>query len=347
MLKLLLFDCEDGQWYARVLLVLFLFVTVAMLHTKSVKEQRNIRNNNIADNDPPRTNNVSIPYDSIAQTYDATFCDTLVGTLLRRQTRAVLKREFVLNPLLQPDAVVLEISCGTGIDALWLAEQHRIRVIATDISEGMLQRAQLNLQQSSHLCHDEEWKPIFQKLDIQNLEKESSMMFQQHHIIGVFSNFGGMNNVSPDCVRCTAKLLGELLPPGARVILVIMGRFCLVETLYYLFVKFNFQRAFRRMRTSPRQGIAVRIGSDENHKVYFHSMEFVQEAFLATSMFRLTERRAIGLTLPPSLWSNSASRKVPRWLLSILDAIDTLLCRFWPFVNCGDHYLVEFERIDN
>lgn len=361
---LVLFQCEEGELW-RALVLLLGLVLVAMLCSSThaaVKEQSTTTtdfNSNKHTIQPQNNENgAPAPYDALAHKYDATFCDTPVGTLLRQQTRVALEKAFVSRaPPSSPvdTGVVLELSCGTGQDALWLAEQHHIKVIATDISEGMLQTARAKLQSSSLICN-EEWRPIFQKLDIHNLEEESFVLFQQQElqhrrIIGVFSNFGGMNNVSPDCVRHTAKILAKLLPPGAKVILVIMGRFCLVESLYCLFVKFNWQRAFRRMRSSPTQGVAVRIrgrGDHKNHhKVFFHSLTFVQEAFLATSAFCLTGRRAIGVTLPPSLWSHSASRKIPGWVLIVLDAIDTVICRLWPFVNCGDHYLVEFERMED
>ena len=122
----------------------------------------------------------------------------------------------------------------------------------------------------------------------------------------------------------------------------IMGRCCLLETIYWL-LRGNFRKAFRRMRSSEVQGITATVAK-KKHTVYFHSMATVEAAFSSTLAFRRVQRRAIGLLLPPSLWSKSASRKVPPAILSVLYSIDMLLGRIWSFIYMGDHYLIEFER---
>ena len=334
----------SGETFSSAIVLLAFLLVVAMLHTNITSVTELLFSSKLREAPEKVTSNDSQsqpqgnPYDAVACKYDASFCDTRVGTLLRRKTWVVLEKAFKSEA---PDSArpILEVSCGTGEDALWLAS-HRVKVLATDVSAGMLEVARAKLESSPRI--EEEWKPSFQQLDIEALHK--SYLLQQHNISGVFSNFGGMNNVDPECVRHMAHVLAKILPPGAKVVLVVMGRFCLFETLYYL-LRFKMERAFRRLRSSRSRGISLRVCKDKRCRIYFHSLQDMQDAFLSTSAFCLVDRRAIGLAIPPSLWSNSASRKVPEWLLSFLDDIDALLSRLWPFVNWGDHYLVEFERI--
>ena len=73
-------------------------------------------------------------FDELASTYDETFTDTVVGRTLRRMVWARMARAF------RAGQRVLELGCGTGEDAIRLAEAG-VRVVATDPSSHMLQLA--------------------------------------------------------------------------------------------------------------------------------------------------------------------------------------------------------------
>src|SRR5262249_13745568 len=66
-------------------------------------------------------------FDAVAHRYDAEFSDRWLGETLRRQ----VWRE--LAPLVKPGSHVLDLGCGTGEDAVWLAGRGA-RVCATDAS---------------------------------------------------------------------------------------------------------------------------------------------------------------------------------------------------------------------
>lgn len=328
------------------------FILVVLLRSNNRKElcATNCRVKSVSANRTPssRSNN---PFDSVATRYDASFCETPVGRRLRRQTWDALEAVFVnhgesTSSFQQQEGVVLELSCGTGEDALWLASQHHVPVLATDVSPGMLAVARSKWERVGAAAFPNCPAPIFQRLDLEHWEEDDNNLVLDHQsLTGVFSNFGGLNNVNPQCVVRMANKLAHQLPPDAKVVLVVMGRFCLTETLYYLLVRGNVGRAFRRLRSNPTQGFCANVGHGNRHAVYFHSMRFVEEAFCANSRFRTVRRQAIGLTVPPSLWSKSASRKVPSRVLSLLDTIDRLLGGLWPFYCWGDHYLVVLERL--
>ena len=70
-------------------------------------------------------------FERVAADYDRDFSETRLARALRD---LVWSR---LAGLVRPGARVLEIGCGTGEDAVWLAER-RAQVLATDVSPAML-----------------------------------------------------------------------------------------------------------------------------------------------------------------------------------------------------------------
>lgn len=299
----------------------------------------------------PTTNPIetSAPFDSLAVSYDKSFCETTVGCMLRRETWKVLEEAFASCSQVSPsssdgndNSIVIELSCGTGEDAMWLATKH-VHILATDYSDGMIDVARSKCRSCSAIAKEDQ--PVFKRLDVKSFDTSSlDMGPTDHKFAGAYSNFGGLNNISPVEIEHCAQTLAQVLSPGAKVVLVVMGRFCLMETLYWLLVKRNIGKAFRRIKSSPTQGITVTVAKNK-HTVYFHSMATVEAAFFNTRAFRRVKRRAIGLLVPPSLWSRSASRRIPLVLLSIFYSVDMLLGQLWPFIYMGDHYLIEFERL--
>src|SRR4051794_14055725 len=78
---------------------------------------------------PPGTS--AEAFDHIGARYDAEYTNTELSWWFRRR---VWQR---LEVLFKPGDYVLELGCGTGEDALWLAKRG-VRVLASDGSESML-----------------------------------------------------------------------------------------------------------------------------------------------------------------------------------------------------------------
>src|SRR5215207_1287969 len=78
-----------------------------------------------------------VPFDVIAPEYDDVFSRSLIGRYQRNVTRKYLQRFLTGRKKLK----ILEINCGTGEDAFWLASLGHT-VVATDKSEGMISAAQ-------------------------------------------------------------------------------------------------------------------------------------------------------------------------------------------------------------
>jgi len=85
---------------------------------------------------------VTPPFDAIADTYDDTFSNSSTGRVHRRLVWMETDRTF------RAGQRILEINCGTGIDALHLATRG-IEVMACDSSPGMIAVARRRLAASS------------------------------------------------------------------------------------------------------------------------------------------------------------------------------------------------------
>ena len=84
------------------------------------------------------------PFDAVADEYDARFTNSLIG----RAQRESVWRE--MDRLFRPGQRVLEINCGTGVDALHLAARG-IQVVACDASPEMIAVARRRLDASAHV----------------------------------------------------------------------------------------------------------------------------------------------------------------------------------------------------
>ena len=84
-------------------------------------------------------NQTVLAFDSLAGKYDELFTRSLIG---RAQRGAVWD---VLLDIFEPGSHILELNCGTGEDALFLA-RHDCSVVACDASGQMIQTARQRMQ---------------------------------------------------------------------------------------------------------------------------------------------------------------------------------------------------------
>ena len=94
----------------------------------------------------------SSPFDAMAAEYDTSFTHSLIGVRMRH---AVWRR---LDARFQPNDHILELNCGTGEDAIHLA-QRGLHILATDVSSTMLEVARAKAAQSN-LTDRIEFRPL-------------------------------------------------------------------------------------------------------------------------------------------------------------------------------------------
>lgn len=259
------------------------------------------------------------PFDAVAATYDETFTLSGVGFAQRAAVWRELRRVFKRGDR------VLEIGCGTGVDACYLAERG-VEVWAFDPSPQMIEVASTRVKE----------RGLQALVRTQVLRAEEISGLPADRVFdGVFSNFGALN-----CVEDLAPLARELarrLRPCASALLCWMGPYCLWEIGRYL-SQANASKAFRRIH---RDGIRAKIADGAFVHVQYPSVKALARAFAPE--FRVKLVRGIGVTVPPS-YMEPWARRHPR-LLRLCDRFDSWLGRCPGVRLLGDHVLVHLQRL--
>ncbi len=240
-------------------------------------------------------------FDRIAPEYDRLWSSTAVGT---RQRSAFWK---IIDPLFGAGDRVLDLGCGTGVDALHL-EAAGVHVYGIDSSSEMITIAQ-ERGIDAHLLA---------------IERVGKLRTEFH---GAISNFGALNCVSR--LDQVALALARLIRGGGRVALCFFGRVCAWEIAYHL-SRGKMTKAFRRFRGH--------VHSELSRDVFYYSSSFIVSTF--EPYFRLQQRLGIGLFVPPSYVGSLSER-----LVSSLSTVDSLLADKPILRELSDHALYIFERL--
>jgi SAM-dependent methyltransferase len=223
---------------------------------------------------------------------------------------------------------VLELNCGTGEDALWLARRG-VDVLATDASPAMLAVAREKAAADATGA-----RVAFERLDLASLPPADAL--REHFpdgCDGALSNFGGLNCLGDR--RPVAKFLGGLVRPGGRVVLVVMGPWCPWEIAWYL-AHARPGTAFRRLR---RGGVEAEVHGQRVHVWYPRPGELTREF---ATWFRPLGTFAVGALLPPPYLGHLVDRHPA--LFARVGAAERRVAGWWPFSALNDHYLLELER---
>jgi ubiquinone/menaquinone biosynthesis C-methylase UbiE len=259
------------------------------------------------------------PFDQAASRYDRDFTFTLTGKAQRKVVHRYLARRIATG------TEILEINCGTGEDAIFLAGLG-CTVTATDASEAMIAEAQRKTADG----------PMAGSVKFSRLGfSELPSLRSRPKFDLVFSNFSGLNCLNPEEITILSKTLKELLRPEGRLILVLFGKKCLSERLYFLLK--GRSSLIRRRNTH----LPVTVGGTEpGTQVWYYSVKELQELF--PENFILKYSRPVGLFLPPSYLDPFFRTK--QWLLHLLAFMESLFGRASFLSDRGDHFLAEFRK---
>lgn len=263
--------------------------------------------------------NTPAPFDTVAVDYDAVFTDTPLG---RRQREIVHRR---LRTIIRPGMTVLELNCGTGEDAVWMARNGAL-VTATDLSEGMLEVA---TRKASRLEPNQ--RITFRRMSLEEFLAGTTPDLGRFDRI--LSNFDGLNCI-PDLSPMSEALVKHLNPDGEAV-LVFMNPICLMEILS-MTVRGKWHNALQRLR---RDGLPVHIGNDIFLRTYFHPVGRAIRTFRRSFVLQRVE--AVGLTTPPTLMRGFYERH--QRLFNAFHGLEDLLSSLPPFNRIGDHVLIHIR----
>lgn len=258
------------------------------------------------------------PYwNKAAETYDQEFTNTLIGRAERDAVWEELERVFHAGQR------IVELNCGTGVDAVHLAESG-VRVLACDIAPGMIAVARRHLSASVQA----------DRVDLRVLSTEEiAALREEGPFDGAFSNFAGLNMVED--LSGVARNLGALLKPGASALLCLSGRIAPWDMAWYL-AHGKPTKAFQRFKS----GGVERLVDGVRVNIHYPSIRKMVRMFAPE--FRLRSCRGIGISLPPA-FSEPWARRYPR-LLAGLARVDRRLGRVPGLRAMAGHVLLRFER---
>ncbi|MCC6434684.1 MAG: methyltransferase domain-containing protein [Acidimicrobiales bacterium] len=252
-------------------------------------------------------------FDALAADYDVTFSETILGGVLRARVHERLAHGLPVG------GRVLELNCGTGVDAVWLARRGH-SVLATDVSPAMVAHAALAARRAG--------AAIEARIDtaVLALEDLSVLSGTERPFDAALSNFGGLNCVAD--VTAVLADLAALVRPGGRAWLCIMGPLVPWEWVWFA-GRGDWSSARRRLRRNPRwRGLPLQ----------YPTVRSVRRAARATGWAPVRVDGLAALVPPP--FAESFAGRHPR-LVAGLDRLERRLAHTAPVVWTADHYLIE------
>lgn len=257
-----------------------------------------------------RSHNAATAYDAIATEYDR----EVAGD---EWMRHILWDHYAR--VFRAGDRVLDVGCGTGIDAVFLA-QHGVHVTAIDISSAMI--AETQARTAEHGLTDRIETAV---LDIQDIGTLPAGTFD-----GIVSAFAALNTLPS--LHGFADDAARLLRPGGRMILHLLNRFSLWEWLGLIS---HGEWDHARRLGAQRQRIFV-IGG----RPVRHYMTRSDEAYAVFAPhFRLCRAYGLGIFRPPH-----TMRRVPPSVGSALQDVDGVIGSRWPFIHWGRFVVLDLLR---
>jgi ubiquinone/menaquinone biosynthesis C-methylase UbiE len=256
-------------------------------------------------------------WDTAAETYVQDFSGTGIGETRRH---AVWRR---LDKIFSPGQTLLELNCGTGIDAVHLARRG-IQLVACDISSRMIDLAQ-QLAASTDTS---------ELIDFRVLPNEEIGSLKGENIFdGAFSNFCGLNCVED--LPAVVRELTRLVRPGATVLLCMIGRFVPWEIAWFL-AHGEPGKAVRRLRGNS-------FRSSDPGTVCIQRPSVREIARVMSPAFRLQRWSGVGIAVPPT-YTENRMQHFPR-MIKGLAGIDRMIGDLPLFRRMADCVVLEFECV--
>jgi SAM-dependent methyltransferase len=259
-------------------------------------------------------------FDAAAAGYDEGFSFSQTGMLQRKRVHYFLQKEIAALS----GKNILELNCGTGEDAVWMAGQG-CTVTATDLSGNMIAVLDKKLVQQPQL-------PV---TALQCGFDEVAEKLAGSRYDFVLSNFGGLNCISSEALEKLSVQLHSITNDRATVALVIMSKKCWWERFYFM-LKGNKKELRRRRQVGP---LDVNVNGNSQPVWYYNPAE-IEKAFSAA--FTKLYTKPVGLFLPPSYMEGYFKKR--KGLLKLLNGLEKLFAHFSFLSAYADHYLIVLKR---
>jgi ubiquinone/menaquinone biosynthesis C-methylase UbiE len=259
---------------------------------------------------------VRAAFDSVAAVYDGPVGNNDVVQWMRKHLwRAV-------EDIAPPGARLLDLGCGTGIDAVRFASEGH-EVLGIDWSPAMTAATQERIERSG----------VSARADTITLGMHELDRLERDDFDAIYSDLGAIN-CAPD-IRMVAAGCHRLLRPRGHLVLSVIGRICPWEMAYYL----ARGKPGRAVVRSSREAIPAPLNGRTVWTRYYTPRELYQQVH---DWFELESVRGLCLFSPPpyllGVW-----KRFPR-LCRLTSSLDDRTGA-WPVLRgAGDHFLMVLTR---
>jgi ubiquinone/menaquinone biosynthesis C-methylase UbiE len=250
-------------------------------------------------------------YNEQAHSYD----DDLARGHLAVKIREHLQKKLAKN--FKKEEHILEIGCGTGTDAIFIAEKG-IFVTAIDPSKKMLEIAKRKVTDSGTGTH----------IELINVRGEDIIKLQNQVFTGAYSNFNALNHLED--LKKFSMDLASILQPKSKVYIVMLNKMCFIESFMHLLLLKPIL-AYKKL-TDRQATLSVKL------KLFFPRR--VKEIFSAH--FDTVSITGFGIFIPPDNFSRLYRRL--KVFFNIAGLFEVIISSVYPFYSFCDHYLIEMEK---
>jgi len=258
-----------------------------------------------------------LAFDSVALDYDSSLGNNSLVQRIRARTIAAIKQN------LSSKAHLLDLGCGTGLDAKILANEG-YRITAMDWSPLMVQRTKELVNKANLQDH----------IEVKHLGFHQLSEYQAETFDGLYSDLGALNCALE--IEDVAEELARILKPRGKIITSVIGRLCPLEWVFYI-AKGEWERANVRFRHGP---VPVPLNGNVVWTRYFTPREFGK--IFENAGFKLISGRALGLFVPPPYMIRFAESHSN--MISFLQRLDDSIGHWPVFRNWGDHFLIVMQN---
>lgn len=255
----------------------------------------------------------STAFDAQADRYDQV-AESALGRALRARVHELLAGHIA------PGDTVVDLGCGSGIDAAWLAPQVG-SVQAFDASAEMVALTRRRCASYANVTVEQR--------DVASVTLDEPVDF-------ALANFGVVNCVGN--LETFGTRLHGMIKPGGQAIIVTMAKWCPLE------LAIGVATANKQLATRRRQpGAAVLSGSETGYsglEIRYASGRDLARAF--GSRFELAHAESLGTALPPFEQRHWVENR-PRLLASLVK-LDRRFSSVAARIGVGDHHLAVLRR---
>lgn len=256
--------------------------------------------------------NINKGFSKISHEYEQLETTSNLTTWMRKRVRTHFEK------IATPKGRVLEINCGSGIDAVHFVK-NGYQVHATDIASEMIRYVNKKIK-SENLTN----KLSCELLDFSELDKLKPEKFNH-----IFSNFGGLNCSSLVELDSVFKSFTNLLEDNGTITLVIMPKLCLWELLRIFKGE---KSAFRRLK---KGGVIASVAGEKVH-TYYHTAKQIKKLLVN----HFTDFKVENICFfAPTENSKKFTNKHPK-LFSKLIKLDSFSNKKSFLQGYGDYYVI-------